>query len=108
MTSTGSPSSFLAQARPPNPAPTITTFLRSAIGDDLKLRVCLPQDGLDGGGRVSTREHEAEIAITLGKRHELLAGRDGDHQSVDAGHLARLRLSGDGFQTSVSWNRQHH
>src|SRR6202165_1818387 len=103
MTSPGSPSSFLAQARPPNPAPTITTRLRSAIGDDAKLCMRLEQGGLDRVRRVGAREHEAEIAVTLRQRHELLAGRDGDHQPFDARHLPGLRLSGAGFQPSVSW-----
>ena len=66
----------------------------SAIGDDAKLRVCLAQGGLDGGRRLSTREHEAEIAVTLGKRYELLARRDGAHQSVDARHLPLHRDRG--------------
>src|ERR1700674_5801084 len=108
MTSTGSPSSFLAQARPPNPAPTITMRLRSAIGDDAKVRMRLAQGGLNRARRVGAREHEAEIAVTLRQRHELLARLDGDHEPVYARHLPRLRLSGDGFQPTVSWDRQHH
>src|SRR5260370_31439391 len=87
MTSTGSPSSLLAQARPPNPAPTITTRgrppprpspasgggnLTSAIGHDAELCMGLPQRGLDGGPRGGAREHEAEIALTLRPPHQRL------------------------------------
>src|ERR1700682_63283 len=108
MTSPGLPSSSLAQARPPKPAPTITTFERLAIGDDAELRVRLPQGSFDGGRRVGAREDETEIPITLRQWHKLLTRRNRDHQPVDAWHLPCLGLSRDHFQTSVSGNRKHH
>src|SRR5437868_4831066 len=105
----GSPSSLRAQARPPNPAPTITTRARvSAIGQDAELGVGEPQGGLDGVGRTGARKHEAEVAIALRQGNEPLAGWNRDHQAVDAGHAFCLVLAFDRAKPPALADRQHH
>src|SRR2546421_5264063 len=105
----GSPSSLRAQARPPNPAPTITTRARvSAIGQDAELGVGEPQRGLDGVRRTGAGKHEAEVAIALGQGNERLSRWYRDHQPLDARYRFRLPLTLNGAQPSALPNRQHH
>src|SRR5207302_1028342 len=94
--------SLRAQARPPNPAPTIATRGRaSAIGPDAELCMGSPQRGLDLAGRTRAREHEAEVAIALRQGNERLSRRNRDHQPLDARHVFCRVLAFDGAKPSA-------
>ena len=79
------------------------------LGDvDIKECVRPAQRGLDVAGRLTAREDEAQVAVSLRKRHHGLPGRDRDLDSLDAVDRARPLDVADVYQCAAPWNRDHH